>query len=152
MDAFSRLPGDTELWIAGGGDEKYIRSLMRAADPRVRFLGAVDAEKMHKLYCDADCIVVPSMWYETYNFVLREAGACGAVTVAADIGAMPEAIDDGKNGFLFEVGSVESLHDALLKALNFDYSDYSRINYPTLEDEGRVYEEIYDSCTKNRAD
>ncbi len=145
IDAFSRLEGDLRLIVAGSGDEKYISSLRRAADGRVSFIGAVDADKMPSLYSEADCVVVPSMWYETYNFVLREAISSGALVIASDIGAMPEAITEGENGFLFEPCNADSLLVAMRKARDFDFSKYSTVSFPSPDLEACEYRRIYSS-------
>ncbi len=139
LSAFARLEGDFELIIAGAGDEKYKKMLMKTADARVRFIGAIPAEKMPELYSNADCVIVPSMWYETYNFVLREAQKTGALVIASNIGAMPEAITEGENGFLFEPCCEDSLLDAIMRAAEFDFSNYKRSAYPRISDEADIY-------------
>jgi glycosyltransferase involved in cell wall biosynthesis len=83
------------------------------------------------------------MWYETYNFVLREALMTGALVVSADIGAMPEAVNEGENGYLFAPSEVESLKAALKKAADFDFTGYKRRNFPTLAEEAEIYCRLY---------
>ena len=98
---------------------------------------------MPEIYASADCIVIPSMWYETYNFVLREAANTGALVLAADIGAMSEAVTEGENGYLFTPSDAGALYEGLLKCLEFDFENYKSRSYPTLDDEGEAYDAIY---------
>ena len=150
LSAFARLDGDFELVIVGDGDVGYKSNLASLADERVRFVGALDAEKMPEIYNEADCVVVPSLWYETYNFVLREAASCGALVISADIGAMPEAVREGENGFLFDVGDENSLYSALRCAAEFDFCRYKQLSYPSVADEVKIYESIYESALENK--
>jgi glycosyltransferase involved in cell wall biosynthesis len=144
IDAFKSMPGDDlTLDIYGDGDGTYIGKLRSAADERVKFHGAVPGDMMPAIYSEADCVIVPSMWYETYNFVLREALMTGALVVSADIGAMPEAVNEGENGYLFAPSEVESLKAALRKAADFDFTGYKRRNFPTLAEEAEIYCRLY---------
>lgn len=135
---------DLSLNIYGGGDSTYIKYLKKISNnKKISFCGEVNANEMHKIYQNADCVIVPSIWFETYNFVLREALACGCLALASDIGAMSEAIEEGKNGFLFEPGNIISLKDAILKAKNFDWSRYYQAKLPDISSEGEKYGAIY---------
>lgn len=144
LEAFARIPDpDVSLEIWGAGDGRYESELRKKADPRVKFCGVARGEDMPGIYSAADCVVVPSMWYETYNFVLREAANTGALVLAADIGAMSEAISEGENGYLFTPSDSEALYEGLSRCLAFDFADYRSRKYPTLGDEGEAYDAIY---------
>lgn len=145
IDAFRQLKADVTLQICGGGVPEYREQLERhaAGDPRISFSGEIRAEDMPAIYEQADCVVVPSIWYETYNFVVREALACRCLCVASNMGAMPEAIREGRNGFLFEAGNALSLRKALEKAIHFDWSGYSQSAFADPETEAVSYRNIY---------
>jgi len=143
-EAFSRLPGEElSLDIYGSGDEKYLSLLKETRDKRITFHDAVDGSQMPRIYREADCVVVPSMWYETYNFVLREAAESGAIVIAGNIGAMPEAVRVGRNGYVFRAGDANDLYEKMLLALSFDPDMHERVSYPKLSDEGDIYDRIY---------
>jgi glycosyltransferase involved in cell wall biosynthesis len=55
-----------------------------------------------------DIFVLPSL-SEALSNSLMEAMACGCCVVASRVGGNPELIDDGKNGFLFNVGDADDL-------------------------------------------
>jgi glycosyltransferase involved in cell wall biosynthesis len=65
------------------------------------------------LLADADVVVVPSVVPETYSIVVREAFALGIPVIASRIGALPDAIREGENGWLFEPGNAADLADLL---------------------------------------
>ena len=149
IEAFTATENDEiTLEIYGDGDEGYVKTLRELADDRVFFMGARPASEMPEIYSAADCVIVPSMWYETYNFVLREALMTGALVIASDIGAMPEAVDVGENGYLFAPASTYSLEECLRDALMFDFSNYKKKTFPTTESEGKIYAAIYTKANK----
>ena len=148
ISAFTSLDGDITLNIYGDGDETYLKKLRELADERVSFKGAAPASSMPSIYSNADCVIVPSMWYETYNFVLREALMTGALVLASNIGAMPEAIDVGENGYLFAPADLDDLKEKMKSALSFDFQNYKKREFPATEDEGRMYSGIYEMAKK----
>ncbi|MBI2625246.1 MAG: glycosyltransferase family 4 protein [Candidatus Nealsonbacteria bacterium] len=71
--------------------------------------------KMKKCYC----LVVPSL-SEGLPRVILEAMALGKPVVASRVGGIPEVIQDGKTGFLFEPGNQSDLTEKL-RVLLQDY-------------------------------
>jgi glycosyltransferase involved in cell wall biosynthesis len=61
---------------------------------------------------------MPSDWYENAPLSLVEAFAYGKPVIGARIGGIPEMIDDGVNGLLFEPGNMEDLKDKLALAMS----------------------------------
>jgi glycosyltransferase involved in cell wall biosynthesis len=60
-----------------------------------------------------DVIVVPSLWYETFCFVISEAFAMGVPVIASDLGVVGERVRHGVDGLLFAPGDVDQLAQAL---------------------------------------
>jgi len=56
-----------------------------------------------------DCVIVPSQVPEAGPIVPREALACGVPVVASRLGALPELITEGENGFTFDPDCPEQL-------------------------------------------
>jgi glycosyltransferase involved in cell wall biosynthesis len=56
-------------------------------------------ELFEKFYKNLDIFVLPT-YVDSFGFSLLEAMSCGIPLVATDIFAIPEIIEDGKNGFL----------------------------------------------------
>lgn len=139
---------DICLDIYGAGNSSYIGQLKKISyeDKRITLKGKVEPSEMPKVYNQYDVIVVPSIWYETYNFVVREALQCGCLVICSDIGAMPEIIKEGKNGFLAEAGNIESLKKVLSSAIIFDWKKYEQIKLPQIKDEADRYSYIYKMC------
>jgi len=66
-----------------------------------------DDEK-HIIYRSADLFVLPSRFENMPNTVI-EAMAAGLPVVATSVGAVPEMLVDGEEGFLVQVGAVDAL-------------------------------------------
>ncbi len=84
-------PEDVKLVVmGGGGEQKRLRRHYR--DPRVIFTGHVgDAESRIELLRGADAFFLPSS-VEGLSLSMLEAMACGAATVATDVGVDGDAL------------------------------------------------------------
>lgn len=67
----------------------------------VRFQPPVDQDRLADWYRAATVLVMPS-YSESFGLVAMEAQACGTAVVAAAVGGLPVAVDDGTSGFLVE--------------------------------------------------
>src|SRR5262249_42889428 len=106
--------GPVELDLIGPMDDRaYVEELRARASSvpglRLRLSGAFDNHVLPALLRNVDVVVIPSTVPESFSIVAREAFACGLPVVAADGGALPEAVRDGDNGLLFRMGSAASL-------------------------------------------
>jgi glycosyltransferase involved in cell wall biosynthesis len=87
-------------------------------DPRIRFTGYLSGETLKETTQNALAVIVPSEWYENAPISILESFAYGKPVVASRIGGIPEMIDDGINGFLFETGNAVDLKRKLERILS----------------------------------
>src|SRR5207248_10103528 len=73
---------------------------------RVNFLGKQD--NVHEKLALADLMLLPSQ-LESFGHAALEAIACEVPAIAANVGGLPEVIEDGKRGLLASVGDVERM-------------------------------------------
>jgi glycosyltransferase involved in cell wall biosynthesis len=136
VEAFDHLPETAELWLAGdpNSDPDYVKQLQRSR--RAQFLGRLDRTAVWQMLAQVDVIVVPSLWYETFVFVISEAFAMGVPVIASDLGVLAERVRHGVDGLLFPPGDVarlaetlQTVHDdpALLNRLRQNISPVARV-------------------------
>lgn len=100
--------------IAGTGPEAdSLKRLAGDLGADIEFLGYVSGAPLWELVREARAIVLPSEWYENAPMSVLEACACGKPVIGANIGGIPEMVQEGETGFLFESGNVEALAEQL---------------------------------------
>jgi len=105
---------------AGDGPEasRALRFLEGHAIPVVHH-GSVSSERVLELMAEASTVVVPSLLWEGWGYVVCEAIAAGAVVVASDIVGAAELVVPGLTGVIFRAGDQDALANALREGLNF---------------------------------
>ena len=93
-----------KLKIAGTGSmeselKDYIKQ-KKVTD--IEFVGFKQGQELEELTKKAKAIIIPSEWYENYPYSGLEAMAYGKPIIASQIGGIPEQVEDGVTGFLFE--------------------------------------------------
>lgn len=83
-------------------------------EQEVLFLGKRD--NLSELYSMSDVKLLMSE-KEAFGLVLLEAMACGVPAIGTQIGGIPEIIEPGENGFLVELGDIDSAADAAIRIL-----------------------------------
>jgi len=102
------------LRIAGTGpEEAMLKALAKEVGGDIEFLGFVSGAPLRTLVREARAIVLPSEWYENAPMSLLEAYASAKPVIGARIGGIPEMVNEGKTGWLFESGSVDALAERL---------------------------------------
>ena len=112
LEAARRLP-DVRFVFAGYGEaEKDIAKVKNA-----EFVGFKTGKELEMLIRKAAVTICPSEIYENCPFSVIESQMYGTPVIGARIGGIPELIDEGKTGELFEAGNDVDLEDKLRKIL-----------------------------------
>ncbi len=117
--ACSRLP-HRRFIFAGKGP---LDGLVDQAE-NIENRGFLEGEELEKLVKGAAFSIYPSEWYENCPFSVMESIQYGTPVLGADIGGIPELIDEGCTGELFESGNVEEL----VEKIEGLWKDYGRID------------------------
>jgi glycosyltransferase involved in cell wall biosynthesis len=106
---------DIRLLLAGGGSkEKNLRELVDSLNlqDRVIFLGNVSRLQVNDILHTCDVFIMPGDG-ESLSIATLEAMACGLPVIAADSMALPELVQNGKNGYLFQPGNANDLAEKI---------------------------------------
>ena len=132
LAAFATLPKSLRngyhLALAGSGPlEMPLRqqAVELGIVDRCLFLGRLAPEEVRRRMYAAAVVVVPSR-QEAFGLVNIEALSTGTPVIAAKIGGIPEIIQDGHNGFLFEPGNAHHLMTKLELFLTAPQEQQSR--------------------------
>jgi glycosyltransferase involved in cell wall biosynthesis len=79
--------------------EDVFRPALATAGADVEFLGEVDDGDRDRLLAESFAALMPGAWPEPFGLVAIEALACGTPILARRVGALPEIIRDGIDGF-----------------------------------------------------
>jgi len=103
---------DWRLVIAGVGEPDYTRRLQARAHGAqdIVFAGWQDSAAFYSMI---DVLVFPSLWHEPLGRGVIEAFAHGVPVIASRRGGIPETIEAGVNGLLFDQDEPGALSDAI---------------------------------------
>src|SRR5579862_3160936 len=126
LEAYARLSPDgvvepeAHLVFAGDGEERA--SLERRARElkwdSIRFIGFRNQSELPALYDLCDVFVLPSE-HEPWGLVVNEAMNAGKPVVVSDrVGAGPDLVEDGVNGFVYSTRDSAALTDRLRRLVD----------------------------------
>jgi glycosyltransferase involved in cell wall biosynthesis len=113
---------NVEYVIAGGRhnsiDEQTLERALTVGNTRehVRLLGHVPWQQLAEWYRRATVFVMPSR-YETFGISVIEAMAFGVPVVAANVGGLPEIVEDGVTGILVPAKDPDAMAEAVIHLL-----------------------------------
>ncbi len=114
LEAFAQLNTETpeaELILAGDGDIEEIKALInkKGLTDRVQVLGWITGQQKSSVLANTDIYALPS-YNEGLPVSILEAMASEVPIVSTPVGGIPEAIIEGRNGFLVQPGDVNTLY------------------------------------------
>lgn len=113
IEVCKALP-DVKFIFAGTGPlEEVINQT-----PNIQNVGFQTGAALEKLIREAQFSIYPSEWYENCPFSVMESQMYGTPVLGARIGGIPELIQEGKTGELFESGNAEELQEKVEKLWN----------------------------------
>lgn len=130
LKAYAKLDCKEKFVLVGrGAEEEKIRAFVRdnRLEDRVIVNGAIFGEEMDRILEKAKVVMIPSEWYENCPYVALQSIAKGKIVVASDIAGLSEIFQDGKTGFLADMGNADSFAEAIGKALSMDKAVYEKM-------------------------
>ncbi|HEX3047388.1 MAG TPA: glycosyltransferase family 4 protein [Bacillota bacterium] len=107
--------GGKLLLIGTGPLEAEIRQYItwRGLTDRIQLTGYQSGTELQQLLKGAMFSVIPSEWYENSPYSVLEMMAYGKPVIGANIGGIPELIEDGRTGLVFEKGNSQELAEKI---------------------------------------
>jgi len=107
LDALAKVNGVINLKIVGAGLERKnleLRIKNLELSDRVEIVGPKYGDELKQIIIRAKAVIMPSLWPENMPYSILEALALGKIVIASRTGGLPEIIQDGCNGLLFNSG------------------------------------------------
>lgn len=134
VDAYTKA-GDTvpSLKLVGEGQmkqeiERRIRE--QSIQDSVSLEGFVSEQRLRELYRNSKGVVIPSRWRENNPLVAIEAKAYGNPLIVSNRGGLPELVQEGETGFVFDSEDASALAEMLSQGVDWSslgersYRDY----------------------------
>jgi FkbM family methyltransferase len=111
LSAWDRLRSPVPLMIVGDGPDRegFEAQVSPRCQSQVSFLGHLSREETLARMRKARLVIVPSECYENFPLIIAEAFACGTPVVCSRLGALQEAVEDGRTGIHFTAGDADDL-------------------------------------------
>ncbi|MEH6607774.1 MAG: glycosyltransferase [Halioglobus sp.] len=151
----AQLAPDVPVVIVGDGPDRV--SLEKAAQKldNVRMVGPAWGDTLKAWLRGARAVVVPSLWHENFPYVILQAFAAGKPVIGSDRGGIPELVEGGPHGWLFEplypdalaaqLCEVSALPDATLYDMGAAAQSYVAAQFndeKIYTDLKRIYEKV----------
>lgn len=110
-----------KLKIAGDGpDKEALEKLVKQLklENKVEFVGQKTRGEIAQLIKQSLFVINCSKVHETFGLVVLEAMSLGKAVIASRVGAIPELIESGTNGLLYEVADIGALKNSITKLLS----------------------------------
>lgn len=108
LEVAKRMQNTRFLFAGYGEAEKAIQKI-----PNAQYVGFKKGEELEELIRKAALSVYPSQWYENCPFSVIESQMYGTPVIGSRMGGIPELIDEGRTGLLFESGNADELMQKL---------------------------------------
>jgi glycosyltransferase involved in cell wall biosynthesis len=120
--AFQQLGAfNADLWMHGFElpNTRFTQTLheLTGGDPRIHFAGPYTPSELPGILNQIDVLLIPSRCHESFSIVTREAILAGLPVIASRMGGIPDAIDDGVNGFLLPPDDMEAWLTAMRRVV-----------------------------------
>jgi glycosyltransferase involved in cell wall biosynthesis len=131
--------------------ENVFTPALTAAGPSVEYLGELDQPDRDELFAQSYATLMPGSWPEPFGLVLIESLACGTPVIARRIGALPEILRDGVDGYFGDDITGMAFHVDRVGDLDRRAIRDSVIDRFSVERMTDRYEAVYAAMLEGRA-
>lgn len=114
IQAFKKLKkNNLRLHILGKGIDEAEFKDIAGNDERIIFHGFINGKELENFYKKANISVLPSICYDNSPMMIYESLVNSTPVIGSKIGGIPELIEKGYNGYLFERENTKELEKTL---------------------------------------
>jgi glycosyltransferase involved in cell wall biosynthesis len=116
LDAAKHIRG-ADLYVLGTGpiEDELSQRVQKENLTHVKMLGYKSGDELRELVRRAKFTVITSEWHDNSPLVIYESLSLGNPVVGARMGGIPELIEEGVDGFVYDRGDIETF----VKHVNF---------------------------------
>jgi glycosyltransferase involved in cell wall biosynthesis len=134
LQAWKANPSLPKLKIIGDGPlAESVRSAA-GSDARIEWLGRLPLSELLDVVGRANCLLMPSIWYESFGRTTVEAFAKGTPVIGSRIGGTAEIIDEGRTGWLFQPGNSQELESKVTMVMGISQEEANRFRHATRQE------------------
>lgn len=145
------LPDVSFVFAGSGPLENLVEGISNVSN-----VGFRSGEELETLVREALFTIYPSECYENCPFSVLESISYGTPVLGANIGGIPELIDEGKNGELFKSGDAADLKEKVIEMWSNrkkqeEYSENClNAQFDTIQEYSRKILEIYEESSQKK--
>lgn len=102
--------GEAELWLIGGTNEEL--KLGKPLPDNVMIKDSIPHTQLMEFYKEVDVFILPTL-ADGFGMVVTEAMSQGVPVITTTNSCGPDIIDNGKNGWIIEAGSIHAIVNIL---------------------------------------
>ncbi|MBI0436023.1 glycosyltransferase [Roseomonas sp. KE0001] len=133
IDAFEKLdPSEVSLVMAGDLQDPHITNRVTELGQShdAKYLGFLNPPELFKMI---DVLVAPSIWHEPFGRVVIEAMAHGVPVIGTDRGGIPDIVENGETGWIFDPDSPGQLSNIIQQILELEPAALPRMSAACIE-------------------
>lgn len=126
------------LVILGTGPQEAELKEQAKGWENIEFKGFQTGDALTAYVRNSRCVVLPSEWYENGPYSAMEAMAMGKPLIVSNMGGLPELVEDGVNGYIYEK-TADALAECIEKMQNVSSETYQSMAAASLERAKRMF-------------
>lgn len=128
LNTFKKAPAYKLKIMGGDGIESELREYVdQNSINNVEFMGFCDGKVKMNLLKNAKAMIVPSEWDEPFGRIVIESYQYATPVIATNRGGLPELIEEGKTGYVYECGNTDDLENKLRAIYGLSNSEYKEM-------------------------
>lgn len=130
LKAWSKLNKNISLKIAGDGPlkETLLEFIEENSLRSVEYIGFKQKKELFDVISKCSFSIIPSECFENNPLAVIESYALGKPVIGANVGGIPEIIDNENTGYVFEMKNAIDLADKITKASLISDKEYLKVS------------------------